>query len=266
MAPLRARTELPRVHVLDHPMTQRGDGIRTHRKLLSRVRPWNRLLGVKPRSAITKGPNHWWRSQHPKARPCRPNPIEPPWYVTRMPGGVGGVAPRGVPLSRSSARSRHCPTFLDRRRDSMRPTLEHVCGFAHGRVPEGEAGLDAEELLQRRIDPVRLLLGDEVAAVDAEAAHVVGMVAPHLEDVIAASLPATHPPQHQHRHPDLLREVRTVLYEVDRRAGAVFVAGRADRLRVPEAAQVLVPRRRLDRVLVVQQGAEHMAQEEFGVG
>src|SRR3984957_5695922 len=29
------------------------------------------------------------------------NPIEPPWYVTRMPGGVGGVAPRGVPLSRS---------------------------------------------------------------------------------------------------------------------------------------------------------------------
>jgi hypothetical protein len=23
---------------------------------------------------------------------CRPNPIEPPWYVTRMPGGVG-VAP-----------------------------------------------------------------------------------------------------------------------------------------------------------------------------
>ena len=50
-----------------------------------------------------QGPNHWWRSQHPKARPCRPNPIEPPWYVTRMPGGVGGVAPRGVPLSRYEA-------------------------------------------------------------------------------------------------------------------------------------------------------------------
>src|SRR5215470_16819773 len=29
------------------------------------------------------------------------NPVEPPWYVTRMPGGVGGVALRGVPLSRS---------------------------------------------------------------------------------------------------------------------------------------------------------------------
>jgi len=35
------------------------------------------------------------------------NPVEPPWYVTRMPGGVGGVAPRGVPLSRSSAHLAH---------------------------------------------------------------------------------------------------------------------------------------------------------------
>ena len=34
--------------------------------------------------------------------------------------------------------------------------IEHVCGFAHGRAREGEAVLDAEELLQRRIDPVRL--------------------------------------------------------------------------------------------------------------
>ena len=30
------------------------------------------------------------------------NPVEPSWYVTRMPGGVGGVAQRGVPLSRST--------------------------------------------------------------------------------------------------------------------------------------------------------------------
>src|SRR5437763_13932181 len=29
------------------------------------------------------------------------NPIEPPRYVTRMPGAVGGAAPQGVPLSRS---------------------------------------------------------------------------------------------------------------------------------------------------------------------
>ena len=29
------------------------------------------------------------------------NSVEPPWYGTRFPGGVGGVASRGVPLSRS---------------------------------------------------------------------------------------------------------------------------------------------------------------------
>src|SRR6516164_10107255 len=39
VAPLRAGTELPRLHVLDHAMTQRGGGIRTHGKLLS----WMRL-------------------------------------------------------------------------------------------------------------------------------------------------------------------------------------------------------------------------------
>jgi hypothetical protein len=30
-------------------------------------------------------------------RPPKPNSVEPPWYGTRMPGGVGGVASRGVP-------------------------------------------------------------------------------------------------------------------------------------------------------------------------
>src|SRR5438093_6621618 len=35
------------------------------------------------------------------------NPVEPPWYVSRMPGGGGGVAPRGVPLSRSSTLKSH---------------------------------------------------------------------------------------------------------------------------------------------------------------
>src|SRR5438309_5296526 len=29
--------------------------------------PWNRWTRVKPRSAVTKGPNHSWRSQYPKA-------------------------------------------------------------------------------------------------------------------------------------------------------------------------------------------------------
>jgi hypothetical protein len=39
---------------------------------VSRVRssthwPWNRVIGVNPRSAITKGPNHSWRSQAPES-------------------------------------------------------------------------------------------------------------------------------------------------------------------------------------------------------
>src|SRR6516162_6772382 len=107
--------------------------------------------------------------------------------------------------------------------------------------------LDTEKIFQRRIDQVRLLLWDKVAAIYAVAAHVAGMVAPHLEEVVAAPLPTVGPPQHQHRHPDLLRKVGAVVDEVDGCAGAVFVAGRADRLRVPEAAQVLGPCRRLNR-------------------
>lgn len=35
VAPLRARAELARVHILDHALAQRADGIRTHRQLLS---------------------------------------------------------------------------------------------------------------------------------------------------------------------------------------------------------------------------------------
>src|SRR6516162_4575561 len=107
--------------------------------------------------------------------------------------------------------------------------------------------LGAEKIFQRRTDLVRLLLWDKVTAIDAVAAYVAGMVAPHPEEVIPAPLPAVGPPQHQHRHPDLLRKVRAVVDEVDGCASAVFVAGRADRLRVPEAAQVLGPCRRLNR-------------------
>src|SRR5580693_5860867 len=38
MASLRVRTKFARVHVLDHALAQRGDGVRTHGKLLSWVR------------------------------------------------------------------------------------------------------------------------------------------------------------------------------------------------------------------------------------
>src|SRR5262250_2570106 len=87
-----------------------------------------------------------------------------------------------------------------------------------------EAELDAEKILQRRTDLIRLLLWDKVAAFDAVTAYVAGMVAPHPEEVIAAPLPAVGPPQHQHRHPDFLRKVGAVVDEVDGCAGAVFVA------------------------------------------
>ena len=48
------------------------------------------------------------RSVFPESmRPPKPNSVEPPWYGARMPGGVGGVASRGVPLSRSYVDSSH---------------------------------------------------------------------------------------------------------------------------------------------------------------
>ena len=51
------------------------------------------------------------RSVFPESlRLPQPNSVEPPLVRTRMPGGVGGVASRGVPLSRSCANSDHSPT------------------------------------------------------------------------------------------------------------------------------------------------------------
>src|SRR5215467_15622072 len=51
MAPLRPGTQLARVHVLDHALTQRADRIRTHGKLLSWMRlktPRSSRQGVAP--------------------------------------------------------------------------------------------------------------------------------------------------------------------------------------------------------------------------
>lgn len=36
------------------------------------------------------------------------NPIEPPWYVTRMPGGVTGTARKGLPMSILQLKSYSC--------------------------------------------------------------------------------------------------------------------------------------------------------------
>jgi hypothetical protein len=56
VAPLRARRELPRVHVFDHAMPQWSDGARAHEKLLS----WMRL--TTPRSFKTGRPSRYRRS------------------------------------------------------------------------------------------------------------------------------------------------------------------------------------------------------------
>jgi hypothetical protein len=56
------------------------------------------------------------------------NPVEPPWYVTRMPGGVGGVAPRGVPLSRSSAHLCRRRTWWLSTESAPKRSLARPCG------------------------------------------------------------------------------------------------------------------------------------------
>ena len=72
-----------------------------------------------------------------------------------------------------------------------------------------------------------------------------GVLAPYRKHVVAAALAAAPAPQDQQRHLDLLSAVGAVVLEVDRRAGAIFVAGRADRLGVAEAAQILGDRPRV---------------------
>ena len=73
----------------------------------------------------------------PSCRLLKLNSIEPPWYVTRMPGGVGGAAPRGVPLSRSitgrfasdwvaAFRRNHWPLCFGFRR--LPPTIQRIAG------------------------------------------------------------------------------------------------------------------------------------------
>src|SRR5215468_800429 len=57
VAPLRAVTQLACVHVLDHALTQRADGIRTHGKLLSRMRLKT------PRSSRQRAPPRYPRSR-----------------------------------------------------------------------------------------------------------------------------------------------------------------------------------------------------------
>jgi hypothetical protein len=76
--------------------------------------------------------------------PDQADPSRTAGYVTRMPGGVGGAAPRGVPLSRSSAHRRHptsnragyafnlsetAPANTENGRDRERPEHQRAGGF-----------------------------------------------------------------------------------------------------------------------------------------
>jgi len=69
------------------------------------------LLGVKPRSGRSKRGETIGGEARPRKSPaCRANPIEPPWYVTRMPVVVGGVEPTEGPPYHDL-----CPNLLIRR-------------------------------------------------------------------------------------------------------------------------------------------------------
>ena len=59
-----------------------------------------------------------------------------------MPGGVGGAAPRGVPLSRSSAHPRHSSARYGRGRAARWPDLVEVTQARQTRVILAAAHLD----------------------------------------------------------------------------------------------------------------------------
>jgi hypothetical protein len=79
------------------------------------------------------------------------NPVEPPRYATRMPGGVGGVAPRGVPLSLRQ------PSPLTRR--WPRSSIVKNCSAAASAIstpPFGSCAADGGcQIVDARSDPER---------------------------------------------------------------------------------------------------------------
>src|SRR5262249_55205856 len=77
-AALRPRTQLARVHVLDHALTQRADGIRTHGKLLSWMRlktPRSSRQGLSP--ATDDLPTDSARDRAPQAVGYRASDLVP---------------------------------------------------------------------------------------------------------------------------------------------------------------------------------------------
>ena len=99
-----------------------------------------------------------------------------------------------------------------------------------------------KERLELRERLVRALLGEEVAAWQRPAAHVAAHAARQTSHHVV------EPAHGAARHPTApAADTRpcspsaAVVLEVDRRAGAVVLAGGVDRRRVAEAAQVLAP-------------------------
>src|SRR5215469_2513686 len=101
-----------------------------------------------------------------------------------------------------------------------------------------------------------------MAAGNRMAGDVFGMVTPDAEDIITAALRAALAPQHEEWHHEPPAAVEAVMDEVDRGAGAVFVAARADRFGVSEATQVLGEDFGFEHRGI----AEHRAQKEFRLG
>src|SRR5260370_680639 len=83
------------------------------------------------------------------------------------------------------------------------------------------------------------------------------------DNTAPAARAAALAPQHEERRRDLAAAIGAVVFEVDPSAGAVFVAGRPDRLRVLEAAQIFGEHLGLQPRLVAIE-AERMAQIILG--
>jgi hypothetical protein len=87
------------------------------------------------------------------------------------------------------------------------------------------------------------LFGEEVPAVERPPAHVVGPQTPDVDNVEPAPQLLATAPEREHGTLDAaLASIRLVELEVDRRARAVVLAHPVDRLRVANAAEIVLER------------------------
>src|SRR5688572_15208199 len=86
----------------------------------------------------------------------------------------------------------------------------------------------AEKLPQCLRRLLRLLLGEEMAAIDGKAGHFARTLLPSRDDA-GPFRDGPAAPDREHRAFDLLRDIGLVVIEIDRGAGAVVFAGGVDR-------------------------------------